>query len=464
MKFTSLFEKILKYIVLFVVVYLVVNYITSILYSAPIYVWWNQNNGSNYKGVFDITSLALYNNSKILFDFRNFITVGSKNLDSTSLLFLNNVLLNKIYEVDPKTGNIIPGRFLKPLHLCESIIWGDDDEYTWYFSGIRDFYKDNFWWEHNKFNQKLPLPSDNIWTSASWCDGISPIKGVTPQKYTGESGGFWPNQNGCIGFFDVPPGDNTSPDDGKRFDLISNFPIPGKARYIPGYPGGLGSWAQLFADWGIVYTLRNKSGLSSIPVVSDGLACANLQPCDDYCVKQSKLDKMPDFCPDVNPKIYYPESNTDLWFKTGINSDGGPGINFISAYKIPPDSFLITSWIGGYYNDSSVKKMIFDAQAFPNLLGIGGFGKIKGGWIKFLKGTNTSKNSFDSLINFLFRDYATSVSNNLISYGKVCGVAHNAAVALSMISYGGFGAMFGPLGIIIGASYGANSSKDAYCN
>ena len=97
-----------------------------------------------------------------------------------------------------------------------------------------------------------------------------------------------------------------------------------------------------------------------------------------------------------------PLSDTTTWYETGKSNGGNNiGVNFLGTYLIHPASYIITSWVADLYDDPKTG-IIFDAQAFPNLLGIGGFGKIKGGWIKFLKGTNTSKNSFDSLINFLF--------------------------------------------------------------
>ena len=279
-------------------------------------------------------------------------------------------------------------------------------------------------------------------------------------------GGFWPHNYGCVDFFDIPiqAPENTSNDLIVQlpYDLYSNLPCVGQNMYIPGYPGARGSWAQLFADWGIVYSLRNTSGSSTIPVISDGLSCSGLYPCTQYCnnpggqsgscntgTGDSTCTRLFD---STNKPASYPKSDLNLWINSGINADGTPGINFFSLYNIHPASFLITSWVGGYYNDSKIRKMIFDANAIPTLLGVaGGYDKLQGGWIRFLKSINTKKKSYDELINELCRQYASKVSPNLQAPPDPrCKLESNATNAFNLFQTISAGFMAGPQLALIG--------------
>uniref|UniRef100_A0A6C0I845 Uncharacterized protein n=1 Tax=viral metagenome TaxID=1070528 RepID=A0A6C0I845_9ZZZZ len=431
-------------ILFFIVFYIVIEYIIAKIQYSPYERWWKDNNGVAYPGQIDFTSLALFNRSKFLYDIYLFNSYSTM-LDHTSIMFIQNVLLNKTYSVD-SLGNVLPGRFVKPSHLCNSIAWGTDDKYLWYMNIVKDIsflgYKNNQWYisscvsDPGTYDCSMPNPDQTAWSQASWSGGNDPVIGLTPLKnvYTdkGSGGGFWPHQYGCTGFFDTPaPADGqTVPtgDEYNPYDLIDKLPCVGTYGYIPGYPGRRGSWAQLFADWGIVYCLRNTSGSSTIAVLSDGLLCKDLYPCTSYC-----NDKNVDFkgtclgpattdmltcssATDPNP-YSYPKSDTSLWKLSGSGSNGTvAGLNFFSAYNIHPESFLLKSWVSGYFNDASVKKMIFDSYGVMNLLGIDDLGAPLaggGGWLRFLKGINTKLKNYDELTNELFRQYISNVNPNL---------------------------------------------------
>jgi len=251
-----------------------------------------------------------------------------------------------------------------------------------------------------------------------WCQN-------TPQP--GFPGGFWPHLNGCIGFFDIPNDNGTF----KKYDLIQYLPIPRikkdgkwnrKPWYIPGDSSPFGSWAQLFADWGIVYTTLTQSGISRVPVLSDGAKCfvsgtKPLSPCpigSGWCNNCTDNDNgsLPDSTPGIS-----------TWFETGINQGninknvaGQIGVNFLSINKINPQSYILTSWVGDLYDDPTTG-IIFDGQAFRNMIGADGSYKHNsdgtwiyplGGWNRFFRGVNINLTSYDEIMNELFRQYATN--------------------------------------------------------
>jgi hypothetical protein len=465
--------KVLYNILFFIIFYIIIEYIIAEISYSPFIRWWKDNDGK--KEVIDFTSLALYNRNKLTYDlYKEYLITNQSQLDETSILFIQNVLLNKTYSIEPTTGNILPGRFLKPAHMYGSIAWGEQDAYLWDNIDFSNYQKNNWYqWISENYDPTskdyvVPGPTDSSWAGCSYSGGTSPAIGVQARKniYTDNTaGGFWPSDYGCINFFDIPPIDPTdtsNPNDPelKPYDVISNLPCVGQDMYIPGYPGKRGSWAQLFADWGIVYTIKSKKGTSNIPVMSDGLVCKDLYPCTSYCGDSTSGLKCGDPTPggynctqDQGTPTNYPTSNLTLWVQSGINGKNGqPGLNFFSAYNIYPESFLLTSWVAGYYNDSSVKKMIFDSYCVQNLLGIGTFGEYQGGWLRFLKGINTKIKSYDEITNELFRQYISKISPNLTPPpDPKCKQVSETARWFNIFKQTAAGFMLGPEFAIIGA-------------
>jgi len=402
--------KVLYNILFIFIIYVVIQFIIGKLTYSPFERWWKEYDGD--KDLIDFTSFGLFNQNKLVFDlYQEVFNTNKQQINELKINFIQNVLLNRTYAVDSSSGNIYPGRFLKPSHLSKSIAWGEDDEYIWNFNIDLSGYRDMYWykWICNRnptsgYDCYPPQPDNPDWAGCSYCEGTSPIIPLSPIKniYTdsGIGGGFWPHQYGCVDFFDMPQADpkyiiDSSNYEFQRYDLVSNLPCVGQYMYVPGYPGHRGSWAQLFADWGIVYTLRNTKGDSNTPIISDGLNCEGLYPCSYYCNPDTSANTCPkvDFDYDCTrshrsyPKSY-PKSDLNAWIASG-NSNGGVGLNFFSSYNIHPESFLLTSWVSGYYNDSKVRKMIFDAYGVQNLLGVGVIGTPSGGWLRFLQGINT---------------------------------------------------------------------------
>jgi len=459
--------------------YIILEFVKAKIAFAPYQRWWKFNSGSDYKEVLDLTPLSLYNTSKIVYNlYQKYVNNGWQQLDDTSILFIQNMLLNKIYQVD-SNGNVIPGHFLKPIHMGKSIAWGEDDHYIWDNNiDLDKYYRGISWYSWAKLQdteeyKSKPPPDSPIWGQCSCFtlpgqEQCSPPDSLIPpiKNAYSDTGGFWPHNYGCVDFFDVPLKDSSVIGNydlyEKPYDLYSYLPCVGKNMYIPGYPGARGSWAQLFADWGIVYSLRNSAGSSTVPVISDGLSCDKLYPCTDYCNNPGGTSGSCKITTDINECTYlsmpdnkpasYPKSDLNAWESSGINSDGTPGINFFSLYNIHPESFLITSWVAGYYNDSKVRKMIFDANAIPTLLGsAGGYDKLQGGWIRFLKAINTSRKSYDEIINELCREYASKNFPNLQAPPDPrCKIESDATKAFTLFQTIGAGFMAGPEFAVIG--------------
>jgi len=475
--FPTFVTKILYSILFIAIIYVIIEYIIGRILFSPFTRWWKENDGDeNYKGLINFTAFGLFNQNKLVFDiYQEFF--NREQLNEVSINFIQNILLNKTYAIDQTTGNILPGRFLKPSHLCSSIAWGSDDEYLWNFNVDLSGYKNTTWykWICNKnpttgYDCYPPQPDDYNWSGCSYCGNESPdpvnllpsVKNTFTDSKDG--GGFWPHQYGCIDFFDIP-GLASGQDDidlksyeFQRYDLVNNLPCVNQNMYVPGYPGHRGSWAQLFADWGIVYTIKNTQGTSSIPVLSDGLSCDNLFPCTTYCnpdITTGSCPKPTDpniTCTQIDPSTKnpryaqsYPKSDLNIWNESGNYKNNKIGLNFFSSYNLHPESFLFTSWVAGYYNDANVKKMIFDSYSIQNLLGINIYGSPSGGWLRFLQGINVRLKSYDEIINELFRIYTTKITPNLQPPpDPKCKIENQAAWWFKIIQTTSMGFGFGP--------------------
>jgi hypothetical protein len=399
------------YIILIIVLYYFSGLLVSRLKYFTLFDWWNKYKSAETIGTFEPTSIGLYNQNMYSFNIYQSIIKSELKLDETSILFLQQKVLNNLFAFD-NYGFPQPDRYIKPKHLTRTIAWNNEDTEIWPKCGIIDYYGNQNWYSL-VVGQNPPLsPDDSLWSKASLYIHGSNTYNVFKPASGGQ--GFWPYQNGCIGFFDSPPLANdatptTDPNEInmlKDFNTIDNFPEVGKNNYIPGFPGGRGSWAQLFADWGIVYTNYGPNGFSNVPVISKAKSCYDLTPCPDYC----KISDKEDTCSSTKT---FPNSDISLWNKSAYNSEGRPGINFFALNKINPNSLLITSWVSGLYNDSKIRKMVFNSSSVPNLLGAGitkGYGNIVGGWIRFIKCLNIKKLPVDKLINQICREYSTSLN------------------------------------------------------
>lgn len=420
-------------LVTLLVVFILFSNLMAYISYIDIFNWWNNNGGKEFKKSIDLMSCALFNYSNISFKVHQLFVSGPEQINETYVMLLQSICINNI-----KNNVARSGEYIDPSHICRSIAWGDSEKVE-FCQALQEFYNGC---DDADYKDTTGLPrkgTDAVIPNKTFCtsklpgliknntSAYSPDWAVMGSIQPGFPGGFWPHLNGCIGFFDIPNDDGTY----KKYDLFQYLPIPrikndGKWNrppwYVPNESSPYGSWAQLFADWGIVYTTLSKAGISRVPVLSDGASCFEkgtlpLNPCPTlagWCGTCADGDKgtLPDSTKGIS-----------TWFDTGINngtvdasSNGQIGVNFISINNINPLSYILTSWVGDLYDDPTTG-IIFDGQAFRNMLGADGSYRKKsdgswiyppGGWNRFFRGVNINLTSYDEIMNELFREYATN--------------------------------------------------------
>jgi hypothetical protein len=438
-------------IIVFVILYLCTQVIKAIISFQPFFNWWNKSGGKSYAQGFDILSFALFQESRLCFNIRQAFISGQDRLNYTDVMLIQSIAFNQARILTDYEGNPLDGNFVLPHHLTQGIAWSSADD---------PIFKNTIkYWV--AASQEVPGPSSGdstgITTSTKGYDWPIKYNGIGPEdsKWTNIIGykcnGFWPHQNGCTGFFDMPgnPADGVIP-----YDLLTNparsvigeqnslkagkapkfrdasynentgpfndlylqgdTAAPSRAikvsmYYIPGYPGPQGSWAQLFADFGIIYTESSRSGDSKVPVVSDGTPCGGstpLDPCPITCAYGANKCSGGTGMPVSDFNIWYGQSRFGPWGSTTNPNVYGP--NFFSAFRMDPESYIFTSWVGNIYDDPTTG-IILDPQAIKNLIGMAppGLRAQGGGWTRFFKGINTDLKSYDDIMNELFSKYAT---------------------------------------------------------
>uniref|UniRef100_A0A6C0IAQ2 Uncharacterized protein n=1 Tax=viral metagenome TaxID=1070528 RepID=A0A6C0IAQ2_9ZZZZ len=466
------FIRILVPLVVFVIVLLIItNYFKALISYTERFAWWGHFKGNSYSNGIDLKSYALFNYSKMSFDIQQKLTTGPKQTNETSIMLMQSIALNKFRQINQPAS---PAFFTTPYHICRSISWGPDEGPD-FCNAIKSQYTNlsswptgmktlpsgstndvsNWWNSHGSKCVSSNLSADNPQWSEQWSSA---------QPAT-TAAGFWPHQNGCSGFFDIPSGLYGSSSSATPYNLFDNIPEPriltGKNTYnrpplyVPGAQSCLGSWAQLFADWGIVYSINTSGGTSVVPVISDGAKCTDtMDPCPStgmgWCTSSGsgKCDGSS-----------LPSSDYQNWYASGSNGDT-IGWNFLSVYRIHPASYIITSWVADLYDDPKTG-IIFDAQAFRNLVGYQGTGSTfnAGGWNMFLKGLNTNLTSYDNVMNELFRQYATDFPVKTVTPGNNCSSSKLLKGAgMDGLAGAGTGAMIGtvagPPGMLVGGIIG----------
>ena len=460
----GILDKIIPIIVIYLLIKLIFAYITAIISYRTWIDWWNGNGGKNYRTTFDIYSMACFNSSKVLFNTRQLLIPGSASLNETDILLLQSIVLNNARVIPDQ---ILSQNFVTPTHVCEGIAWNDGD---------LDIFRQaiDHW-----YGGSTPGVNKADWYDA-WNTGgrVGPDDAEGWTKITAnECGGFWPHQNGCTGFFDMTGGVGASakaPYDlgnftmvGDKKDTISpaypgnlanslntplgmfkdkngktySGPIGSPGLYYPGKPNDpQSSWAQLFADFGVVYSNNVRDTMNAT------MTSTTVVPILDQT------------------------SNSKLWYSSGQSTDDQGnftyGLNFFGLYYMNPPSYIFTSWVGNMYDDPTTG-IIFDPQAIKNLVGMspGAKKSSRGGWMMFLKGFNTNITSYDSIMNDIFAEYATnytavpapdkdkscSTSAKWSStIGNVIGMAVNVGMLIP-----GEGQLFGMSAKLFGALFGA---------
>jgi hypothetical protein len=511
-------EFVVYFIILFVMVYLGVQVIKSVLGFDVFFKWWNANGGNAYKQGFDMLSFALFQESRLAFNIRQLFIPGQDRLNYTDIMLIQSIAFNQArIDIDRKTDPP-QGNFVLPHHVCQGIAWSSADDPV-----FQKLY--NYWLFQASAASDLTYADPTHASGWNWPtiyqnNQIGPEDPSWSNISTNTAGGFWPHQNGCTGFFDMPGGGDsgeipynllTNPARSSIGEAASlkagkapkykdkNYSQPSGSTplqndlylygdqasgrsdksqqvilyYIPGSRTARGSWAQLFADFGIIYTMSSLAGDSKVPVISDGALCGGsdnstpLNPCPNACdylanpnkdgsqiscgndAKQAKIPSMTGM----------PISDFGLWYggSAWISGLNVYGPNFFSAFRLDPQSYVFTSWVGNLYDDPTTG-ILLDPQAIKNLVGMGeaAIRGQNGGWIRFFKGINTDLRSYDEIMNQLFTTYATNFTARARITNtpkKKCGWADWLSVGSSVVGVGMM-AMFipPPIGLMAGAA------------
>jgi len=110
------------YILGAILVYLIIQIFVPLL-NFQIYIqWWNKNGGKKYKNVFSITQFAYYGSFRLYGIIGSLMSSGLTTIQNKSqyLFILSCITTWGKFDASDKTG------FLLPVHLCESIVVGDD--------------------------------------------------------------------------------------------------------------------------------------------------------------------------------------------------------------------------------------------------------------------------------------------------------------------------------------------------
>jgi hypothetical protein len=484
----------IKFIIIGFLVYLVTGYLVAYLSFDSQIRWWNKNGGKDFSNAFDIYSVALFQQSKLLFDIRQLFTTGQNHLNYTDIMLIQSIVLNQAKIITGPGGVPTEGNFTTPASLCRGIAWEDPVMMQYLYMYWMDAYNSSKGYdpENTNINVKVSLATGWDWPSKyqvgkSWAD------------ITGNSNcrGFWPHDNGCTEFFDIPSGNygaftgifdnpynltnytarssigeinnmtsgtlpkqiiiNGNGTTGTNLANIHSNPVDPNSvmlYYIPGSPTPRGSWAQLFADFGVMYTTIITAKTSSESAVTSRVPQLSTGGADN----QGKSDL----------SVWYQNSR---FLKSGFY-----GPNFFSAYYIQPECYALLSWVSNLYDDPTTG-IIYDAQAIKNLVGMSapGLRGQSGGWLKFLKGINTDLNSYDQIMNELFSIYATNYSSTPIQQSGTtsCNASQKGAnwmkaltasgTTLSMLAFVSGG--WASIGIgIVSLLAGGSSLLDSYNN
>jgi hypothetical protein len=396
----EILSKIIPIIIFFLLIKLIFAYVTAIISYQTWIDWWNKTGGKQFNTTFDIYSMACFNYSNLLFKVRQNIVAGSASLNETDILLLQSIVFNNAKVIPNK---ILSKNFTTPVHVCQGIAWNNEDILI--FQQAIDY-----WYSQTK---DVTGSWYNAWNDAAIGNRCGPDDGPSWTKimktingFTGTCGGFWPHQNNCYNFFDITNNTIGNTTYNLTDNIAKSWFIGKVGIYQPG-TGQQSSWAQLFADFGIVYTTATNKTNTTVPFLD-------------------------------------PSHKIELWYSSGqINSGDNTtyGPNFFGTYFINPSSYVLTSWVSGLYDDPTTG-IIFDPQAIKNLIGMnpGASKSSTGGWVKFLKGFNTNITSYDAIMNDLFATYTTnyttkpdSAKDNSCSTGAKASSMIGGAVSLGSI-------------------------------
>lgn len=119
----SISGKIIFVLFIMILIYFISSYISIRINYKPIFDWWKQYDGENYKKLFNLFTLCAFNDSIPIYYLSKFLSTPAEQLSSSQNRFIIGELLPylRVVQDDVQSGLIIP------RHMCESIMLSPKD-------------------------------------------------------------------------------------------------------------------------------------------------------------------------------------------------------------------------------------------------------------------------------------------------------------------------------------------------
>lgn len=318
-----------------------------------VYKWWNDNNGKNYDGKFNLTAMfAKHATNKIFSSIQGLFVGEAETLTLQQSDFIL-WILQYIYATDPTTGK--PTGVVLPKTLCETVKISP---------GQGDAIFDA--WYNNNPTRKVQVKTDNCSKSKLYSAPIDSTK-----KLSGYVQKF------C----------NTNKYD-KNSRWIYQYTNSDNLAASGLYPDSASTddWCGLILEW------------------LNGTSCVSTGDCLDYYWHMGTTDTkglVVLIAPEKN-KVKKPNGEDsdgiyDNWFNCTTDNYARPD-NFLARMNILPLCPLVEFFINGKYDDGS--GLTLDVQAFKNLLGEDTSPtNVLSGWAGYV--TYMGDAPYDQLANFI---------------------------------------------------------------
>lgn len=389
-------------IVALVFVFLYNIYMVEKVKGHYIYEWWSVFNGAKYikgrESNFNLSNYVymgyapswLYHLNDLFIPAEAIISQEEYNAYQT--LIFSKFRTTPIRAIDNSyTSDIeayVPNPYLSalncvtPYNLFVSIAIGPDQR-DWFrgaiigLYGLRDIKPG---WYNEWVKKGMPGPNDSVW---------SRIMGNTNCR------GFWPSDNDCRKFFAAPGKTssypitwNTCPANYDTTGHIADSHLMNPqanelAFYQPGNPNCLGSWAQLFADWGCIY-IHSTKGPGGTTVTYDWAETKKGPEYENQWAVSSSWSR---------------DKNTAIL-----------GLNFFGVYGFLKESTSMIGWVVD--SAASISGQTLDPSIIPNWLSPLSGQNTYGGWVHELRSQSEggSGTTMHDITNKLFVKVSQSVT------------------------------------------------------
>ncbi len=343
-----------------------------------IYKWWDTFNGPKVirgkESFFDISNYVYRGYAPAWLNYVHtalFVTESAvmteTEFDAYQTLVFSKIRYSSIRPVDNgyitdvkqyvPNKELTPFNCITPYNLFETIAIGSDQR-DWFRGGIIGLYGRSDvrpTWYNSWVSNGMPGPIDDRWKRIM--NNIN-------------CNGFWPTSNNCRKFFDAPKKESSGikvswfgcPE---KYDVSDNVATSQfvdasadeQAFYQPGNPNSLGSWAQLFADWGCIFTKDKGSDDNKV----------NTDTVDWAVVKRGE--------------VYANQWDKSTSWDNG--NDSILGLNFFGVYGFVKESTAMIGWVLDTEDERYGQKL--DSSMVANWLSPLPGQNTLGGWIHELR-------------------------------------------------------------------------------